>query len=350
MIVFKKQQFFSRNITSDKMYQMFDTLASFRYLKTINIVGMTNNYQIVELYAMHAFRNCPRLKILRIKDFNMSVGFMKYIVTHGENLVGLELDFIMIQNTSDILSPFSTGMKNLKHLRLQNLKQSMYKTEDLLALVQNCEVLEILHLDECVTDDITGKLINLKKEKLKDIKINREFIGGSGKWIEQLLHCPKLEFVSVLGVPITKLGFEAISVLKNLKYLDLRSDIENPYNVDDIIKIFSNGKFKNLKTLRVSRFKGPIEALLMSASFACQNLQYLDLYCSNDTRKYFPKNIIKVLFDILTKLRELQLVWIVGEEDDVNPIFVISELLEINRNFKVEISEHDDMIKIKREI
>ena len=353
-----------RNICdSNSMYEMFDALPTFQYLKTIKIINFSvqnPSTKVAELFVMHALRNCPRLKILRLIDFQMSIGFMEHIVKHGQNLVGLQLNF-MRTGAPDILSPLNTGMKNLKHLELHYFWQSNYKTEDLLAMVQNCKKLNSLHLYGCqVPDDTISQLINLKKEKLKEFKfrITQDFIGCSEKWIEQLIHCPKLEYLNVIGLQITKYGFEVISNLKSLVRIDLHSDAENQYKADDVIKLMSNGKFNNLKELRVWGLKDTIDSLLMCVAFACPNLTFLKFECSTDTRKYFPKNIIKVLFDILPELKELELEWNWDEEHDNSgdgPIFVKSQLEEMLINFKnkfkVEIGEdYDDLIKITREM
>merc|ERR1712020_443953 len=122
--------------------------------------------------------------------------------------------------------------------------------------------------------------------------------------------------------------------------------------------MLSNDKFKNMKELYIYGIIDSIDQVLLSAAFACPNLQFLECECRSDKRKEFPKNIIKVLFDNLPELKKICFEWIFEQNDanpTDNPIFVKSELEAIvgkcKNKFKVEIGEEcDNLIKISREM
>ena len=176
-------------LASDNIYEMFDALPTFKYLKVIKIDNDVEEgccfLKDVEFLAIQALKNCPRLRFLQIMKHELSIGFMKHIVKHGQDLCGLELDFV--NTNSDILSPLVANMKNLKHLGLYHLNQSDYKTEDLLALVKNCKDLNSLLLHGCeIPEDLIHKLINSKKEKLKKFHFDKANFGDA--WLQLLIY------------------------------------------------------------------------------------------------------------------------------------------------------------------
>ena len=129
------------------------------------------------------------------------------------------------------------------------------------------------------------------------------------------------------------------------------------YRTNHVIRMLSNGKFENLKEFIVFRIVGSIEVLLLSAVIACQNLQVLNFFSRTDTRKDFPKDIIKTIFNKLPELRDLHLRWLLRLKSYFryqNQIFIKSELEKIVENCKgelnVEIGLGDDWIRITRKM
>ena len=299
--------------------------------------------QSVDYFVMHALKNCPRLRHLYIWNHELSIDFINQIAQHGQKLSYLELDFGNT-NASNIFSPLL--MKKLKYLGLQDLKQCNYKTDDLLALIKSCVELNSLCLYECeIPNDTISQLIDLKKEKLKYFEITPT--GIDDEWLQHLENCPKLEHLYIGKVYITQSGFEAISKLKNLKYLQLGFPGDRSvqvYEANDAIIMLSNGKFKKMEVLNIYGIIDAISPIIMCALLACPNLQYLTVECITDKREDFPTNIIKVLFDNLTELRELKLSWWCRSTD--NSVFIKSHLEEIVEKCKykleVDISENDD--------
>ena len=329
---------------SDKKYEMFDAIPTFKYLNTIKITGYGEDTETpaqgIEYFVMHALKNCPRLKQLDITSHNLSIDFIKYIIKYGQNLNTLELCFEHTDE-SGILSLISE-LKNLKKLSLIDLKQSdNYETEELITLVENLKLLNKLKLHNCdVADDTIVKLINLKKNELKEFCVLKGCIGDD--WLKELLNCPKLEKFYVSGVHITKCGFETISKLKNLTCLQLGHRVlhsEKAYKSNDVMKMLSNGKYKNLKELYVYGIIDSIDPIIMCVTLACPNLQLFYCKCLADKRKDFPKNSLKFIIDNLIELKIMQFEWEIVQRD--NPIFLKSELEEIVRNdknkFKVKV-------------
>ena len=135
-------------IASDKKYEMYDALPTFKYLKTIKINSFDVHELNIEYFVMHALRNCPRLRELHFKVFDLSVGFINQIVKHGQKLNGLELDFGKTRALG-ILSALKTGMKKLNRIKLFYMKSIHYATEELISLVASCEELNSLSLHKC---------------------------------------------------------------------------------------------------------------------------------------------------------------------------------------------------------
>ena len=157
----------------------------------------------------------------------------------------------------------------------------------------------------------------------------------------------------------TKSGFEAISKLKNLRKLQLgykHDHLQQEFEADDLIQIFSNGKFENLKELYVYGIDDSIDEILVRAALVCPSLQYLELECITDNRKDFSDNMIDP-FDNLPELKEVKFEWLLDQNEmnpTDNPIFVKTQFEEIDGNckkrFQVEIGENDDFVKIRREM
>ena len=161
-----------------------------------------------------------------------------------------------------------------------------------------------------------------------------------------------------------KSGFEAISKLKNLKKLQLgykHDHLQQEFEADDLIQIFSNGKFENLKELYIYGIDDSIDEILVRAALVCPSLQYLELGCIMDNRKDFSDNIIRdniirVLLDNLPELKEVKFEWLLDQNETNptdNPIFVKTQFEEIvgrcKNRFQVEIGENYDYVKIVRE-
>ena len=355
---------------SKHKFEMFNALPTFKYLKTISI---QNSYrqdytQSVDFLLMHVLKNCPRLRHLEIWSHELSIGFIRQIVQHGQNLHSLTLDFEFTDKSdgSDILSPLLTGMTNLKHLGLVLMEKSHCKNEDLLALVDNCKQLNSLTISACDVDsDTMCKLINLKIDTLKYLDFQDHFPGPVFLIMLLLLeNCQKFESLNLGYTEFPKFGFEAISKLKNLKSLQL-GNYRNEYGGGefygyDVFEMLSNGKFNKLKILRVYGIVGSIVPILMCAALSCPNLQILECECKIENRKVFPKNIIKVLFENLLELRKLIISWFLDDDDSKEDgIFIKAELEEIlgklKKKFRVEVdkvhevNENDDRITITRE-
>ena len=334
-------------LDSNRKFEMFNALPTFKYLKTLSIENdMARNYtDIVDFFTLYALKNCPRLKHLKIWSHGLSIEFIDQIFQHGQNLCGLDLD---IGSTAipDILSPLLTGMKNLKHFGLYKMMQSDFTDDNLCVLVKNCKELNSLHFSDCeVSDEAIQKLINLKKDKLKSLFVGQRGIGC--EWLNHLESCPKLESLVIQQMRIRKFGFDAISKLKNLKNLQLGN-----LSANTVIKMLSSGNFKKLETFYIFGIVDSIDALLVSAAFACPILKFMECYSRADNRKIFPTYIIKVLFDNLPELRALKLEWLCSYRSTGN-IFVQSQLEKMVENYKnkveVEICEFDEWIEITRE-
>ena len=83
---------------SELKFEILDTLPHFKYLKAIKIKNdfFKNYTQSVDYFVIHALKNCPRLRHLDIVRHELSICFIKQIVKHGQNLSGLELNFVYI--------------------------------------------------------------------------------------------------------------------------------------------------------------------------------------------------------------------------------------------------------------
>ena len=341
---------------SDHHYKMFDALSTFNFLRSIEIsCDMEQKYaKVVDYFLMHSLKICPRLRFIDTSH-KLSIGFLDYVYKYGQNLYGLDL----CAPTSD-LSPLKKGIKNLKHLGLFGFDRSNFKDADLLTLLENCEEVNSINLQDCeVTEDTMLKLVNLKWDKLKHLEFCQE-IGN--KWLQDLENCHKLESLAIEEMDISTSGFESISKLKNLKMLQFGYEnyfCGREYKADDLIKMFSIGKFKKLKALYINDVVDTIGELLLSIVIACPNLQHLAIKCLTDNRKCFPKNIIKILLENFPKLMKFKLEWNRTNSYELNPtdnrIFVKSEIEEslgnFKNKFKVKISSRDDnLIKICREM
>ena len=132
---------------SEHIFEMFDAIPTFKYLKTIKIRNdRDKNYtQSVNYFVIHVLKNCPRLRHLEILYHELSIGLIKQIAKYGQNLSALELDFENME-ASHILSPLIMEMKNLKHLGLFDLKQYNYNAIKMLSngKFRNMEVYGII--------------------------------------------------------------------------------------------------------------------------------------------------------------------------------------------------------------
>ena len=61
-------------------------------------------------------------------------------------------------------------------------------------------------------------MINLKKDKLITLHFGQEDMEN--EWLQVLENCPKIECLTI-GIHIDESGYEAISKIKNLEYLQL---------------------------------------------------------------------------------------------------------------------------------
>ena len=153
---------------------------------------------------------------------------------------------------------------------------------------------------------------------------------------------------------VTETGFEAISKLKNLKYFQLGTDYdeETLYEAKQVFELLSNGKLKNMETLKIYGISDYIVPLLMCTLVACPNLKFLDCECFEDRREEIPQKIIKVLFDNLPELRELKMKWMCGEISIFEKMD-LQEIIEKCKN-KLEVdlheSDYENWIKITREM
>ena len=353
-----------RLFESDYKYKMFDALSNFKFLRTIKIERrIINHYnKEIDYFLMYALKICPRLRFIQALH-KLSIGFLDYIAKYGQNLYGLSLNFEN-NDKPEILYPLKNGMKDLKYLGIfSNLRN--FKDEDLLSLVENSTELNSIKFVCDVSYDTILKIINSKKDKLKrlvfiQVVIANELLPNANELLQNAKNCPKLKNLWIAGMDITKSGFEAISKMKNLKFLRLGFPKNTKIKTlksksDDLIKMMTNGKLENLKQLTVNGIVDSIDALLMGVALSCPNLQILDCRFHNDNRKDFSKNIIRILVDNLPELKLLHLEWF-NEMNDSNPpdipLFIKSELEEIVGNcenkFQVTINENDKLIKISR--
>ena len=129
----------------------------------------------------------------------------------------------------------------------------------------------------------------MKKDKLKCLFVGQRGIGC--EWLNHLESCPKLESLVIQQMRIRKFGFDAISKLKNLKNLQLGNLSAYEYKANTVIKMLSSGNFKKLETFYIFGIVDSIDALLVSAAFACPILKFMECYSRADNRKNFPTYI-----------------------------------------------------------
>ena len=312
---------------SKRKYDMIDALPTFKYLKTVKIECDPDflDSENVDFFVKYTLKYCPQVRHLEIVYHELSKHLIEQIIKHGQNLSALDLDLDGRYKEFKIF-PGSYAclmeMKHLKHLGLRKMGQDL-RTEDLLTLIENNKELNSLLLFGCefayqkTAENTIIKILNLKKEKLKKFDFCGDIKGN--EWLKLLENCPKLKHLTLSEVCITNSGFQAISKLKNLNFLQLgydRDSTEIRHKADDIIKMFSNGKFKYLKELLVNGIINSIVPILTCALVACPNLQFLQCECVTDNRKDFPTNIIKLLFDHLAELRKIHFIW-ANEELDI---------------------------------